>query len=131
MSDSTRTTLPELLETVATRRTFLRNAALSTVAVGALAACQSKAEQPATGAGSADGNRSAANAAKPGATQADSDHSGGSTAPHPSTPANPRAAADAMDAMHEKGVKAFPAKTEGKGNQPFQPRMDGGVKVFE
>ena len=36
-----------------------------------------------------------------------------------------------MDAMHEKGVKAFPAKTEGKGNQLLAPRMEGGVKVFE
>jgi FtsP/CotA-like multicopper oxidase with cupredoxin domain len=36
-----------------------------------------------------------------------------------------------MDAMHEAGVKSFPAKTEGKGNQLLQPRMDGGVKVFD
>ena len=42
-----------------------------------------------------------------------------------------RAKADAMDAMHEKGVKAFPAKTEGKGNQPFQPRIEKGVKVYD
>src|SRR4029077_877289 len=40
-------------------------------------------------------------------------------------------AADAMDAMHEKGVKSFPAKTAGKGNQLMTPRMDGGVKVYE
>ena len=39
--------------------------------------------------------------------------------------------ADEMDAMHEKGVKAFPAKTAGKGNQPLQPRLVNGVKVFE
>ena len=131
MSDSTRTALPEILENVATRRAFLRSAALSTVAVSALAACQSKAEQSAAGAGSADGNRSAANAAKPGATSADSDHSGGSTAPHPATPADPRAAADAMDAMHEKGIKAFPARTEGKGNQLLAPRIAGNVKVYD
>ena len=36
-----------------------------------------------------------------------------------------------MDAMHEAGIKAFPAKTEGKGNQLLEPRMEGGVKVFE
>ncbi|HET9683416.1 MAG TPA: multicopper oxidase domain-containing protein, partial [Gemmatimonadaceae bacterium] len=36
-----------------------------------------------------------------------------------------------MDAMHEKGVKAFPAKTAGKGNQLFTPRMEGNVKVFD
>ena len=42
-----------------------------------------------------------------------------------------RAKADAMDAMHEKGVKAFPAKTEGKGNQLMRPRMEKGVKVYD
>jgi serine/threonine-protein kinase len=46
-------------------------------------------------------------------------------------PPTPREKADAMDAMHEKGVKAFPAKTAGKGNQPLAPRMEGGVKVFD
>ncbi len=37
----------------------------------------------------------------------------------PAAPAAPsaRQRADTMDAMHEKGIKAFPAKTEGKGNQ--------------
>src|SRR5687767_13699133 len=68
------------------------------------------------------------------ATASDSNHSGGTTAPHPSTPAapvDPRTRADQMDAMHEKGVKAFPAKTEGKGNQVLAPRIVGGVKVFD
>lgn len=36
-----------------------------------------------------------------------------------------------MDQMHEDGVKAFPAKTEGVGNQPLQYTMDGNVKVFK
>ena len=44
---------------------------------------------------------------------------------------SPRQRADEMDAMHEKGVKAFPAKTEGKGNQLLKPRMEKGVKVFD
>jgi manganese oxidase len=39
--------------------------------------------------------------------------------------------ADEMDAHHEKGVKAFPAKTEGLGGQPLAYRMDGDVKVFQ
>ena len=43
----------------------------------------------------------------------------------------PRQKADAMDAMHEKGIKAFPAKTEGKGNQLLEPRLEKGVKVYE
>ena len=51
----------------------------------------------------------------------------------PAAPAAPsaRQRADTMDAMHEKGVKAFPAKTEGKGNQLFQPRIEKGVKVYD
>ncbi|MCR4339001.1 MAG: multicopper oxidase domain-containing protein [Gemmatimonadaceae bacterium] len=31
--------------------------------------------------------------------------------------------------MHEAGIKAFPAKTAGAGNQPLAPRMESGVKV--
>ncbi|MGI8509913.1 MAG: multicopper oxidase family protein [Gemmatimonadaceae bacterium] len=42
-----------------------------------------------------------------------------------------RAAADAMDKMHESVMKAFPAKTKGKGNQLLHPRMEGNVKVFD
>ena len=39
--------------------------------------------------------------------------------------------ADEMDAMHEAGVKAFPAATEGLGGQPLEFTMDGDVKVFD
>lgn len=35
-----------------------------------------------------------------------------------------------MDKMHEAVMKAFPAKTEGKGGQPLQPEIVNGVKVF-
>lgn len=35
-----------------------------------------------------------------------------------------------MDKMHEDSMKAFPAKTEGKGNQPLEPTTENGVKVF-
>lgn len=38
--------------------------------------------------------------------------------------------ADEMDAMHETGVKAFPAPTAGLGGQPLEYVMDGDVKVF-
>ena len=53
--------------------------------------------------------------------------------PKPATPSPPSAQqkADQMDAMHEKGIKAFPAKTEGKGNQLMEPRMEGRVKVYD
>lgn len=36
-----------------------------------------------------------------------------------------------MDKAHEAAVKAFPAKTAGAGAQPLQPKVGGGVKVFE
>lgn len=36
-----------------------------------------------------------------------------------------------LDAAHEARVKAFPAKTAGLGAQPIQPKLVGGVKVFE
>lgn len=42
-----------------------------------------------------------------------------------------REKADIMDAMHEKGIKAFPARTEGKGNQLLAPRVERGVDVYE
>jgi FtsP/CotA-like multicopper oxidase with cupredoxin domain len=35
-----------------------------------------------------------------------------------------------MDRMHEAGIKAFPAATEGKGNQILKPEVVDGVKVF-
>jgi FtsP/CotA-like multicopper oxidase with cupredoxin domain len=47
------------------------------------------------------------------------------------TLAQKRANADAMDAHHEKGIKAFPAATKGKGNQLLAPRMEQGVKCFD
>lgn len=55
-------------------------------------------------------------------------------APAPKTAApakTPRQQADEMDAMHEAGIKAFPAKTEGKGNVLMAPRMEKGVKVYD
>jgi len=39
--------------------------------------------------------------------------------------------ADEMDAMHEAGVRSFPAQTEGLGGQPLTPELDGDVKVFK
>ncbi len=35
-----------------------------------------------------------------------------------------------MDRMHEEGVLAFPAETEGLGGQPLEYELDGDVKVF-
>ena len=36
----------------------------------------------------------------------------------------PAQLSDEMDAMHEAGVKAFPAATAGKGNQLMEPKME-------
>ena len=103
MSDSALSAAP------ASRRAFLRQGAAAAVAlpavVSTLSACRDTGgaapSKPAT--------------AKP-------------TAPPPLTP---REKADQMDAMHEKGVKAFPAKTGGKGNLLLQPRLEKGVKVYD
>ena len=38
--------------------------------------------------------------------------------------------ADEMDAMHEAGIKAFPAATEGLGGQPLEFVMEDDIKVF-
>jgi FtsP/CotA-like multicopper oxidase with cupredoxin domain len=40
-------------------------------------------------------------------------------------------AADAMDAMHEKGIKAFPPRPRCYGNRLLEPKLVDGVKVYE
>jgi manganese oxidase len=100
-----------LLEQPTSRRSFLQTSALFAGA-GALA-CKDKQTPPA---------KPAKNPA------ADSDQSGGSLAANPATPASK---ADTMDKAHEAGIKAFPAKTEGRGNQLLEPKIVNGVKVYE
>ncbi len=99
------------------RRNFLRTASLTAVGAGTLIAC-----------GKASPDALAQTAVPAGA-------SGGTMGAHetaaPAVALSAAARADAMDAMHEKGIKAFPAKTLGKGNQLLEPRMDNGVKVYE
>lgn len=111
----------QILETITNRRAFLRSAALGLAVPAALAGCSNDegANRP---------SETPPNEKRPGPAAADSDHSGGTNAPHPS-PAQ-GAAADEMDRLHEAGVKAFPAKTEGKGNQVLEPVVQNGVKVF-
>jgi FtsP/CotA-like multicopper oxidase with cupredoxin domain len=46
------------------------------------------------------------------------------------TAADDEMTADEMDALHEAGMLSFPAETAGLGGQPFEPEMDGDVKVF-
>ena len=71
-------------------------------------------------------------AAEPAAAAASSDHVHDGTA-EAATPlkAEDELTVDEMDAMHEAGVKAFPAKTAGLGGQPMEFTMDGDVKVFD
>jgi len=110
-----------LLEGRGSRRTFLRNTAVTALAGGVLAACKR-----ASNGLQAEGLSEKAPVAKVGP---DSDHSGGTMAAHPAAVPQ-QSDADKMDAMHEAGIKAFPAKTAGKGNQLLVPVMDGKTKVF-
>jgi manganese oxidase len=138
-SDTPLDTVETLMNQVASRRKFLRSTAFTAVAAGALSACKTETQG---GGAAAQGGKSGetTQVAEAKSSQAgkdrpasDSDHSGGTTGAHPAPPpaAGVRQRADEMDRMHEAGVKAFPAKTEGKGNQPLEPKIVAGVKVFE
>lgn len=129
------------LGTPTSRRAFLRAGALAAGAAGAagaLAACgradakaqpQAPPQRP-SGGTLPDGDLPPTTAtAAAGAPAADSPAAAG--APAANSPAAIRARADAMDAMHERGVRAFPAKTAVYGNQPCEPRLERGVQVFE
>lgn len=98
----------QILETIASRRNFLRTAAIGLTVPATLSACNQ---------GDAAGRERRAR----------------STDDAPGAPAAAAAAStvETMDRMHEAGIKAFPAKTEGKGNQLLEPRLERGVKVFE
>ena len=107
MTDKSQTmSIDNIVSEISTRRGFLMRAAATAVAGGAVAACKESSAQKVPV------KASASLAAKP-------------------TPVSAVSAAEAMDKMHEAGVKAFPAKSAGKGNQPLAPRIDKGVKVFE
>lgn len=112
-------TEPKTPGSISSRRDFLRVSALGIavpIAGTALAACGTSAPEP---------------AAQQAAAGAAGDHSGGTTSPHVTTPDETQARAAEMDRMHEAGVKAFPAATEGKGNQLMAPRVENGVKIFD
>src|SRR5687767_8798894 len=114
MSDSKSVKMPAaLFGKKGSRRDFLRNTAATALAGSTLAGCAIDD----SGAQTTNSKTAA-------------DHSGGTMAPNPA-PVSAAAVAEAMDRMHEAGVKAFPAKTAGKGNQLMQPRIERGVKVYE
>ena len=136
----------EMLETLlnkpTSRRSFLRWSGLAAgvATAGTLAACGVEnapnqlpvATLPATGATAA--VPTAADPAAAAAVDGTMDHStttsGQQTNITPTTGSG-MSKADEMDAMHEAGVKAFPAKTEGVGMQPLEPKIENGVKVFD
>jgi len=104
------------------RRVFLKNSAVAAAAVAALGACDTDSNTPTPqGAQGAKGPPTGGTMG-PHDTGAKVSTAGGAVAQTP---------AERMDAMHEAGVKAFPAATEGKGNQVLAPRMDGNVKVYD
>ncbi len=96
------------LAATTSRRRFLRDTAVTALVAGV--ACGRDDKKPGSAAGMSEH-------AQP---------TGGTMGPNDTT-----SAAAAMDAMHEKGIKAFPAKTAGLGNQLLVPKVIGGVKVFE
>src|SRR5689334_13189244 len=106
--------MSDTLNKPTTRRSFLRSGATAAFAAGLVTACK------------------ADSASQAAAAQAPKGQTGGTMGPHDTmSGATALSTADAMDAMHEKAMKAFPAKTAGKGNQLLTPRIDKGVKVFE
>jgi FtsP/CotA-like multicopper oxidase with cupredoxin domain len=123
MATDTKIAAPTSAPPAASRREFLRKSAFAAIAAPVAMttiACASEA---------------ASQTAMP----SSADHSGGTNAPHPAhpdtvsgaAPLTGRAKADAMDAMHERGIKAFPAPTKGKGNVLLAPRIEKGVKCFD
>lgn len=106
----------DLLETKTSRRRFLRDGGIAALAAGVATAC--KADTPKAHAATV--------------SQTAAGQTGGTMGAHDTaTGTSAMTTAETMDAMHEKGIKAFPAKTAGVGNQRLAPVMDNGVKVFE
>jgi len=103
---------PALLFQNNSRRDFLRKTGLTALAGGVAAAC------------------GVPDSAAQGTAAHSADHSGGTMAANPA-PVSAAAAAEEMDRLHEAGVKSFPAKTAGKGNQLMKPRIENGVKIFD
>jgi FtsP/CotA-like multicopper oxidase with cupredoxin domain len=115
--------LATLVEAPTSRRAFLRSASLTAVG-GALVACGTGGDKSA-----------AAQKAIPAATPTAANtvaQTGGTMGAHDTAKsAAAVSASETMDSMHEKGIKAFPAKTAVHGNQLLEPKLVNGVKVYE
>ena len=103
-------------DTNTTRRAFLKRGALATLAIpaGVTALSSCVAAEPAV-----------AKAGPAAAKSPEMTHAASTVA------ATAASKVEDMDALHEAGVKAFPAKTDGRGNRLLAPSMDRGVKVYD
>lgn len=117
---------PEFLENL-TRRRFVKALGLSGVVASAAAAC-APIPTPETRLRNQEG---AAASSAPNGQGAGSAPQQSGPKPTPKPAKSPAEVAAEMDAMHEAGIKAYPAKTERLGNQLIEPEMDGDVKVFK
>jgi FtsP/CotA-like multicopper oxidase with cupredoxin domain len=108
-----------------TRRSFLEKALVgaSVISTGAIVATSgwvmAESERPPDTAAGADHTQHGAEAA----------------ANPPAAPATQQHSAEDMDRLHKDGVEAFLRNqtepiTKGKGNQPLEPQIVGGIKVF-
>lgn len=115
----------DILKTPTSRRSFLRWSGLI-AAAGTLTACgKGIATSPAVA--------TVPVAAAAPTLDAAMDHTAAPASAATSAPATQTTGSEweEMDRMHEAGVKAFPAKTEGIGMQPLAPRLENGVKIFD
>jgi manganese oxidase len=109
----TTSTIQDRLGSIFNKAHSRRDALKAPATAGVLAACGA----PVAGTGST--------------TEQSAEHA--TNTPHTAQPTPPATGPDweEMDRMHEAGVKAFPAKTAGLGNQPLAPRVEDGVKIFD
>ena len=127
---STDTSVPQTAGGAPSRREFIRRAALTAIAAPAAASIISGCDDDDRKKHVPDAKPAQSVATSPASPKSQTPVEHGGTMPTPAA-GSVIATADAMDAMHEKGIKAFPAKTAGKGGQLLTPRIDKGVKIFE
>src|SRR5688500_4094859 len=103
----------DLLHSIASRRSLIKSAAATAIAGGVFAACTDAQARQALMRRQAAG--------------------GAPTSPHPAqvrVAVTAAAAAGERGRMHEAGIKAFPAKTEGKGNRLLNPGTEKGLRIY-
>lgn len=119
-----------ILQKPTSRRSFLRWTGMA-AAAGTVAACGRTTAATTISTLPPKDAPTAAAAAATSAPTHDSMSGAASPGTESTTVPNQSKSYEEMDKHHEEGVKKFPAKTEGIGNQPFEPKLDGDVKVFD